>query len=143
MGSNKRAKVALAIYHNFQASKNVMWCHTEIEQYCMEEVESPCETFNILMWWRVNKSKFHVLAEITWDVLAIPLTFVASESTFSIGGRIIDHFRSSLASKTVEALICCQNWLRSSPNFEYGIGESLLPDIEDEESYKLELGSIC
>jgi hypothetical protein len=93
-----------------------------------------------------NTSKFPVHAEIARDVLAIPLISVASESAFSTGGRIIDRFRSSLASKTVEALICCQNWLRSSPNFEHGlhgIGESLLPDIEDEESYKLESGNIC
>jgi hypothetical protein len=112
----------------------------------MEAVEKPSEKFDILMWWRVNKSKFPVLAEIARDVLAIPLTSVASESAFSTGGRIIDPFRSSLAPKTVEALICCQNWLRSSPNFEHGphgIGESLLPDIEDEESYKLESGNIC
>ena len=56
VGSNKRAKAVLAIYHNFRASKNVMLCRTKIEQYCTEEVESPCETFDILMWWRVNKS---------------------------------------------------------------------------------------
>ena len=120
-----------------------MLCRSKIEQYCTEEVESPCEKFDILMWWRVNKSKFPILAKIAQDVLAIPLTSVAFESAFSTGGRIIDPFQSSLASKIVEALICCQNWLRSSPNFEYGIGESLLPDIEDEESYKLELGDIC
>jgi hypothetical protein len=144
-GSNNKAKAALAIYHNFLASKNVTLCHSEIEQYCMKAVEKPSEKFDILMWWRVNKSKFLVLAEIAMDVLAIPLTSVASESAFSIGGCIIDPFRSSLASKTVEALICCQNWLRSSPNFEHGshgIGESLLPNIEDEESYKLESGNI-
>jgi hypothetical protein len=94
--------------------------------------------------WRVQLNfytKFPIFVKIARDVLAISLTSVASESAFSTGGRIIDHFRSSLALKTVEALICCQNWLRSSPNFEHGphgIGESLLPDIEDEESYKLE-----
>jgi hypothetical protein len=142
VGSNKRAKAALALYHNFRASKNVMLCRSEMEQYCTEEVESPCEKFDILMWWRVNKTKFLVLAEIARDVLAIPLTFVAFELAFSTESRIIDPFRSSLAPKTVEALICYQNWLRSSPNFEYGIGESLLPDIEDEESYKLESGNI-
>jgi hypothetical protein len=144
VGSNKKAKAALAIYHNFQASKNVMLCRSEIEQYRTDEVESPCEKFDILMWWRVNKTKFPVLAEIARDVFAISLTSVAFESVFSIGGHIIDPFRSSLAPKTVEALICCQNWLRSSLNFEYGIGpESLLPDIEGEESYKLESGNIC
>jgi hypothetical protein len=109
MGSNNKAKAVLAIYHNFLASKNVTLCCSEIEQYCTEAVEAPCEKFDILMWCRVNKSKFLVLAEIARDVLAIPLTSIAFELAFSTEGRIIDPFRSSLAPKTMEALICCQN----------------------------------
>lgn len=46
------------------------------------------------------------------DVLAIPISTVASESTFSVGGRVIDSFRASLSSSTVEALICGGDWLR-------------------------------
>jgi hypothetical protein len=38
VGSNKRAKAALALYHNFPASKNVMLCCSEMEQYCTEEI---------------------------------------------------------------------------------------------------------
>ncbi|CAL8161885.1 unnamed protein product [Prunus armeniaca] len=49
------------------------------------------------------------------NVFAVPVSTVASESAFSIGGRIIDHFRSSLTPKMVEALTCGQNWLRSFP----------------------------
>jgi hypothetical protein len=67
-----------------------------------------------LMWWKINSSKFLVLAEVAQDVLPIPITIVASESAFSTGGRIIDHFRISLAPKTVETLICTHNWLRFS-----------------------------
>jgi hypothetical protein len=44
-------------------------------------------------------------------VLAIPVSTVVSEVAFSTGGRILDPFRSSLSPSTVQALVCCQNWL--------------------------------
>ncbi|PHT26741.1 hypothetical protein CQW23_33652 [Capsicum baccatum] len=46
------------------------------------------------------------------DVLAIPMSSVASKCAFSTGGRIVDPFRSSLTSKCVQYLICVQDWLR-------------------------------
>ncbi|PON52254.1 HAT, C-terminal dimerization domain containing protein [Parasponia andersonii] len=39
---------------------------------------------------------------------------VAPESAFSQSGRNLDPFRSTLAPKIAEALICCKNWLSSS-----------------------------
>ena len=108
---------------------------TEIEQYFLEDVETLSKNFNILMWWKVNSTKFSILAEITRDVLAIPITTVASESAFSTEGHVIDPFRSSLAAKTVEALVCTQNWLGFFPISAH---ESYLSNVEDEESYKLE-----
>ena len=54
------------------------------------------------------------------DILVIPASSVPSESAFSMGRRIISDFRSRLAPKTVEALICLQDWIR-------GTGIVLLP----------------
>ena len=51
---------------------------------------------------------------MTQDILAVPVFTVALESTFSIGGRVLDLFWSCLTPKVVEALICTQDWLRAS-----------------------------
>jgi hypothetical protein len=107
--TSRSKKNALTDFHPFRASKNLALCRTEIERYFAEDVEPPCKTFDALMWWKINSSKFPVLAKVARDVLAIPITTVASESAFSTGGRVIDPFRSSLAPKTVENLICTQN----------------------------------
>ncbi|CAH9113124.1 unnamed protein product [Cuscuta europaea] len=53
----------------------------------------------------------------------VKVSTVASESAFSTGGRVIDAFRSSLTPKSVEALICMQNWLR---------GDNIITNFEDE-----------
>uniref|UniRef100_A0A2N9GDD9 HAT C-terminal dimerisation domain-containing protein n=1 Tax=Fagus sylvatica TaxID=28930 RepID=A0A2N9GDD9_FAGSY len=53
-------------------------------------------------------------SEATRDVMAVSVSTVAFESAFSTEGRVLDSFRSSLSPLTVEALICCQNWLRST-----------------------------
>jgi hypothetical protein len=66
-------------------------------------------TFYDLNWWKVSSTKFLILTKIVRDVLAILISTVASESAFSIGRRVLDHFRSSLALVTVEVLICSQN----------------------------------
>jgi hypothetical protein len=127
-------------FHKYLTSKSDVHNKSEIDQYLMEDVEKPNVNFDILNWWKVNSSKFPVLAKIVRIVLAIPITTVASESAISTGGRVLDPFRSSLAPKTVEALVCAQNWLRSKPLSNGNGCDTEM--VEDPESYKLDSGKI-
>ena len=70
--------------------------------------------YDILGWWKLNSIKYKILSRIARDVLAAPVSTVASESAFSTGGRILDPFNSSLTPKMVEALIYTKNWLSST-----------------------------
>jgi hypothetical protein len=105
----------------------------EVDVYLTEPRENGYLEFDILNWWKVNSTKYPTLGLIARDILAMPISTVASESAFSTGGRVLSNYRSSLTPHTVEALICAQNWLRSSP---------LSVDIEEhlEDLEKLEEG---
>ena len=45
------------------------------------------------------------------DILSIRISIVVLESTFSVGGQVIDQFRSALKPDVVEALVCTRDWL--------------------------------
>ena len=88
---------------------------SELDKYLGDAYESLNDpSFDLLMWWKDQKKRYPILAKMARDVLAIPVSTVASESAFSTGGRVLDSFRTSLTPKMVEALICAQDWLRTS-----------------------------
>ncbi|KAH9767314.1 BED-type domain-containing protein [Citrus sinensis] len=105
---------------------------SEVERYLKDPVEDPSNLkLNVLLWWRVNGSRYPILEKITRDVLAVPVSTVASESAFSTGRRIIDEYRSSLTPAMVEALICTENWLQSKlfANPVYNLQEDIKEQI--------------
>ena len=85
----------------------------DVDKYLLEEPINPTtSSFDILLWWKENSSKYKILSLIARDVLAVPVSTVASESAFSTSGRILDPFRSSLSPKMLEVLVCTQSWLK-------------------------------
>ena len=85
---------------------------SELDKYLSEDIEDRNKKIDILVWWKDKAPRLPVLAHLARDVLAIPVSTVASESAFSTSGRILDDFRTSLTPFMVEALVCAQDWLR-------------------------------
>jgi hypothetical protein len=88
---------------------------SELEKYLAEACEDTEMKLDLLIWWKASEQRFPILARMARDVLAIPISSVASESTFSTSGCILDDFRSSLTPFMLEAIVCAQDWLRWSP----------------------------
>lgn len=103
-------------FNKFYQSSECNKFESELTKYLDEALESRGD-LDVLNWWKLNSSRFPIVANIARDVLAIPVSTVTSESVFSVGGRVLDSYRSSLPSTTLEALICTQDWLMetSSP----------------------------
>ncbi|XP_022728910.1 zinc finger BED domain-containing protein RICESLEEPER 2-like [Durio zibethinus] len=75
--------------------------------------EGDSTKFHALEWWKASTLKYRILSKMARDILAIPITTVASEATFSAGGRVIDTYRASLSPDTVQALLCGGDWCRN------------------------------
>ena len=68
---------------------------------------------DILSYWKAIGIKYPTLSNIARDILAVPVTTFALESSFSTGGRCLGPHRARLHPTTLEALICSQDWLWS------------------------------
>ncbi|CAH9105504.1 unnamed protein product [Cuscuta epithymum] len=68
--------------------------------------------FDALAWWKSQELKFKILSKLARDVLAIPISTVASEATFSAGTRVLDPYHANLSCDMVEVLICGGDWVR-------------------------------
>lgn len=58
------------------------------------------------MYWKDYSKKYPDFSVMVRVVLSIPITTVASKSTFSIGGRILIKYRSSINHKNVQNIDC-------------------------------------
>ncbi|KAK9162551.1 hypothetical protein Syun_003453 [Stephania yunnanensis] len=48
---------------------------------------------------------------MTRDILSIPVSTVAFKASFSVGGCVLDRYRSSLKPENAKAIICLRDWI--------------------------------
>lgn len=98
---------------------------SELDQYLSESTLPPSQEIDILKYWQSQEQRYPVLSRMAGDILAVLISTVASEFAFSIGGRVIDRFRSSLSPEIAEALITTRDWY-------YGVGVEDVDDANDD-----------
>lgn len=104
--------------------------YLEEDVYICEKADNGEDTdpeFEALAWWKFNALKYRILSKMARDILAVPISTVASEAAFSAGGRVIDPHRASLSVDTVQVLLCGSDWVRNVhgiPKMKSGIAVS-------------------
>jgi hypothetical protein len=95
-----------------RASSGAMYEKSEWDLYLDDQVlPMTDEFFDICSYWKITGSKYPVLNIIARDIFAVPVSTVASESSFSTGGRHVSPHRARLHPTTLEALVCTQSLL--------------------------------
>ncbi|KAF5193127.1 Zinc finger bed domain-containing protein, partial [Thalictrum thalictroides] len=84
---------------------------TQLELYLNEPRLDRKMELDVLDFWKGNQYRYPELSLMARDILSIPISTVASEAAFSVGGRVIDKFRSALKPENVEALVCTRDWI--------------------------------
>ncbi|GLU14424.1 hypothetical protein SLE2022_309960 [Rubroshorea leprosula] len=80
--------------------------HTsQLHQYLEESKQPYRQSLDILEFWKQNEKRLLDLVRMARDILSIPITTVASESTFSMGGHVLTKLRGSLLPENAEVLI--------------------------------------
>ncbi|GJW70991.1 zinc finger BED domain-containing protein RICESLEEPER 2 [Tanacetum coccineum] len=133
--TSSRSRRGNAFINSFKdkVGNKLSGCEDELKKYLKEprlELEDD-EDFDILTWWKINSPRFPIVSRMAKDILCIQVSTVASESAFSASGRVLDPYRNSLAPNIVEALVCTQDWIRtSSRNITMDTLEDLMKDDE-------------
>ncbi|KAL2896020.1 putative AC transposase [Bienertia sinuspersici] len=105
--------------------------NSQLDLYLEEKNVDHKSKLDVLMWWKNNGAPRHPqLAALARDILAIPISSVPSESAFSMGKKLINPWRASLTSMTIETLACYEDWLRAKG---FSFEDEDEDEIEDED----------
>jgi hAT family C-terminal dimerisation region/Domain of unknown function (DUF4413) len=83
---------------------------SELNQYLGEEmvdIEDAC--FDLLGWWKENRSYYPVLSRMARDVLAIPACIYSIEEDLKLDLSVLQ----GASPELVEAVVCSKDWILS------------------------------
>jgi len=92
---------------------------SELDWYLKSPTMDLNSDLDILEFWSGMSKCYPGLANLARDILAIPISTVASKSAFSTGEKVVSRRRCSLSPDILEMLICLRDW--TSPKDRNGI----------------------
>ena len=76
-----------------------------------------------------------MLSIIACDVLTVPVSTVASEAAFSVGGRVVSKKRCNLSPQAIKAVVCLKDWSLEDKRLHDHVREAEL--VADTENLKI------
>ncbi|CAN0913920.1 Zinc finger BED domain-containing protein RICESLEEPER 1 [Linum grandiflorum] len=86
---------------------------SDLDKYLEEPLFPRTADFNILNWWHVHTPRYPILAMMARNILGAPMLKVAPEHAFGNGGRVVEQDWALQQPATVQALMCCHDWIRN------------------------------
>ncbi|KAK8942917.1 hypothetical protein KSP39_PZI009183 [Platanthera zijinensis] len=93
------------------AALNPLFGVDGVENFIEEINNNIGENFDILKWWKSKVNTYPIMAYMARDLLTIQASTVASESAFSLSGRVLNERRSRLSEESLEICICYKDHL--------------------------------
>ncbi|KAF7154759.1 hypothetical protein RHSIM_Rhsim01G0148200 [Rhododendron simsii] len=90
------SKYDVYMLRELKRSRTIDTTKLELDHYLSEAALPKSAGFDVLNWWKSHQPKYPILQAMARDLLAIPISTVASESAFSISGRLVSPHRSRL-----------------------------------------------
>ncbi|KAK4394182.1 Zinc finger BED domain-containing protein RICESLEEPER 1 [Sesamum angolense] len=82
-GESRQMQGGSSQVQSVQPQKSELDMYLEESCYSFKKDNKIEKEFDVSEWWRVNSVKYKILSFMARDILAIPITTVASEATFS------------------------------------------------------------
>ncbi|MBA0756282.1 hypothetical protein Gogos_000113 [Gossypium gossypioides] len=99
-------------YKQYLSESSTKSERSQLDIYLEELVLELNSQIDVLDYWNKSSIRYRELSFLTHDLLPIPISTIASELAFSIGKKVIISLGSSLKPKTIQAVVCLDDWMR-------------------------------
>ncbi|TYH95344.1 hypothetical protein ES332_A12G100100v1 [Gossypium tomentosum] len=129
-------------YKRYLNESSTMSEKSQLDIYLVELALELNSQIDVLDYWSKSSVRYNEISLLARDLFAIPISTVASESAFNMGKKVITPLKSSLKPKTVQAVVCLDDWIRAK-GFSIEIGCKNDDDDEDNEDDEDDVSSIA